>query len=337
MKVSFVIPVYNAESTIREAVESALGQTYPATEVIVIDDCSTDETVHVLDSIIDSRLRVLKSGENRGVAAARNMGIGVSDADLIACLDADDFAAPRRLELQVSAFRQNHSAVLVCGAAVSRSAAGEWLSRDGSPSNPGAIAWALRFRNPVITSTATFRRVAALEAGGFPEASCPSEDHALWLALVTSGEVVSLPDVLANRTIHSGSLTSLRSEEMEQKSTRACIEAITELTGHDPSESAFRVLRHGAAPGQTPVSVLEEAANIWRAVFDTVQSQLAAPSQRRSAVRESLTELRRLLRACPDQRFDLLRQTVGGRRLSLLGAVPSVEFLKLMRTVAEGR
>jgi glycosyltransferase involved in cell wall biosynthesis len=337
MRASFVIPAYNAESTVRAAVESALGQSYPAAEVIVVDDHSTDRTVRVLEGIADPRLKVFKSSRNRGPAAARNAGIEASDADLIACLDADDAAAPSRLALQVPVFARNQRAILVCGSAISQNGVGERLSRDGSPSNPGALAWALRFRNPIFTSTATFRRVIALEAGGFPEASCPSEDHALWLALAVRGEIVSLLDVLVTRTIRGGSLTALNAEKMEQKSIHACIEAIAKLTGHEPSESAFRVLRRGAAPGQTPESVLEEATGVWCAVFDAVQRELVSASYRRAAARGSLNELRSLLRACPIRRFDLLRETMGPRRWTFAGAVLSIQFLKLSRTMVKGR
>jgi hypothetical protein len=251
-------------------------------------------------------------------------------------LDADDVAVPPRLALQVPVFERNQRAILVCGSAISQNGAGERLSRDGSPSNSGALVWALRFRNPIFTSTATFRRAIALEAGGFPEAACPSEDHALWLALAVRGEIVSLPDVLVTRTIHRGSLTALNEEKMEQKSMRACIEAIAKLTGHEPSESAFGVLRRGAAPGQTPESVLEEATATWCAVFDAVQRELASVSHQRGAARGSLNELRSILRACPVRRFDLLRETMGPRRWAFARAVLSIQFLKLSRTMVEG-
>jgi glycosyltransferase involved in cell wall biosynthesis len=337
VKVSFVIPAYNAESTIRAAVESALGQTYPAAEAIVVDDCSTDGTVRALEGIADPRRRVLTSAENRGPAAARNAGIGVSDADLIACLDADDVAVPSRLALQVPVFLRNQRAVLVCGSAVSKDEAGARVSQDRSPSNPGSLAWALRFRNPVITSTATFRRTVALKIGGFPETFRLSEDHALWLALAGCGEIVPLSGVVATRTVHRRSLTALHAREMERMSIAAALDAIAQFIGCRPGEDAYRVLRCGAGDSELPEPLRAEATATWSAVFDALQIQMTSGPHRRGVARESLNELRRLLRAWPTRRFDVLRRTVGPRKRLFLGAVPSVEFLKLMRTVVEGR
>lgn len=332
-----MIPAFNAESTIRAAVESALQQTRPALEVIVADDASTDGTIGVLDGISDPRLRVLRSSENRGPAVARNSAMAVARGDLIACLDADDMATPYRLALQVPVFQGDGRAVLVCGSALTRAEDGSQALHNRSASDPGSMAWALRFWNPIVTSTATFRRAAAQETGGFPPRFTPSEDHALWLALARRGGIVRLADILANRTILKGGLSESRSGEQERMSTQACIEAIAELTGRDPSEAAYRVLRCGAAPDQTTAPVLEEAAATWCAVFDAVQRELMFATHRRAAARASLNELRRLMRTSPDRRCELLRQAVGQRRLGFAGAVPSVAFLRLMRTMVEGR
>lgn len=73
--VSVIIPVYNREKTIKKAIESVLGQTYTDLEVIVVDDCSTDKTIEVVESIEDKRVRLVKSPENGGACRARNIGI----------------------------------------------------------------------------------------------------------------------------------------------------------------------------------------------------------------------------------------------------------------------
>jgi glycosyltransferase involved in cell wall biosynthesis len=99
--VSVIIPTYNRAHVIGRAIESALMQTYPSIEVIVVDDGSTDETGKVLWRY-GSGLRTI-SQSNAGPAVARNMGIGASHGEFVAFLDSDDVWHPTKIEQQVSA------------------------------------------------------------------------------------------------------------------------------------------------------------------------------------------------------------------------------------------
>lgn len=98
--VSIIIPCYNGERFVAEAIESALAQTYPHKEVIVIDDGSTDNSLEVIKSFGD-KIR-WETGPNRGGCAARNRGIELARGELIQFLDADDLLHPQKLEKQVS-------------------------------------------------------------------------------------------------------------------------------------------------------------------------------------------------------------------------------------------
>jgi len=113
-RISVVIPSYNYARFVREAIDSALAQTYPPLEVIVVDDGSTDATPEVLASYGD-RIRVIRQ-RNEGVARARNAGIATARGDYVAFLDADDVWHPRKLELQIARFDGDPSLGLVhCG------------------------------------------------------------------------------------------------------------------------------------------------------------------------------------------------------------------------------
>ena len=103
--ISIIVPCYNAAGTLPATVQSALAQTYPRIEIILVDDGSTDDTSAVMAALAaqDDRITVL-SQENAGVAAARNLGIAAARGDFIATLDADDLWAPEKLEAQMRCF-----------------------------------------------------------------------------------------------------------------------------------------------------------------------------------------------------------------------------------------
>jgi glycosyltransferase involved in cell wall biosynthesis len=106
--VSIIIPVFNAEKYIGEAIESALSQSYPELEIIVVDDGSTDNTVKVVNSFIEKESKVkLVRQKNSGVAAARNTGIRHSRGEFIAPLDADDIWYPDKISSQVRLMRKS--------------------------------------------------------------------------------------------------------------------------------------------------------------------------------------------------------------------------------------
>lgn len=102
LTVSVVVPVYNGERFLGEALDSLLAQTRPAAEIIVVDDGSTDGSRALAERYAASDRRVIVlSQANAGPAAARNLGIAAATGDVLALHDADDIAAPRKLELQV--------------------------------------------------------------------------------------------------------------------------------------------------------------------------------------------------------------------------------------------
>lgn len=104
--VSIIIPTFNYGRYICRAVDSALSQTYPNIEVIVIDDGSTDETSFILADTYGQRISCLRQ-ENRGAAAARNIGISISRGDYITFLDADDRYMPENIAWKFEFLQQN--------------------------------------------------------------------------------------------------------------------------------------------------------------------------------------------------------------------------------------
>ena len=108
-KVSIIIPTYNSEAYIGQALESVFHQTYKNFEVILIDDASQDSTVKIARSFQDRRLKIIRNRQNRGVSYGRNCGIEAAKGNWIALLDSDDWYAPQRLEQLLSVAQQKNA------------------------------------------------------------------------------------------------------------------------------------------------------------------------------------------------------------------------------------
>ena len=113
MHVSVIVPSYNREKTIKRCLDSILNQSYPASEIIVVDDGSTDKTLDILNREYLTEVTVIKQ-EHKGSQAARNLGIQAAKGEYIAFLDSDDEWLPDKLEIQVRELRKNPDAV-ICG------------------------------------------------------------------------------------------------------------------------------------------------------------------------------------------------------------------------------
>lgn len=108
IKISVIIPTYNREKTINYCLNSAINQSYPIHEIIVIDDCSTDKTCDIVASMKDKRIKLISLEENRGAQYARNQGILAATGDWIAFLDSDDYWEVNKLELQINILQERN-------------------------------------------------------------------------------------------------------------------------------------------------------------------------------------------------------------------------------------
>ena len=117
--VSIVIPMYNAEKYIKEAILSITNQTYKNLEIIIIDDCSKDKSVEIVKSIEDDRIILIKNDENLQQPKTRNKGLMLAKGKYIANMDADDISVQDRIEKQV-AFMEKHPWIDICGTQIEK-------------------------------------------------------------------------------------------------------------------------------------------------------------------------------------------------------------------------
>ena len=100
--VSIIMPLYNSEKYVSDSIKSVLNQTYPYWELIIVDDCSTDSSVEVVNSFNDDRIKLLHNGKNSGAAISRNYALREAKGKWIAFLDSDDIWVSTRLEEQLN-------------------------------------------------------------------------------------------------------------------------------------------------------------------------------------------------------------------------------------------
>jgi glycosyltransferase involved in cell wall biosynthesis len=195
-KVTVVIPAYNAEKFIREAIESVFAQTLSDIEIIVVDDGSTDGTNRILETFSDERLTVLRQ-ENRGVSAARNAGLAVTRAPYIFFLDADDILLPNALYRMARILDDNPQHVACFAHHVRITEAGSELSTRSylrwKMFPTGNTLRHLAAKN-FISGAICVRTDAARSVRGFDATLKLGEDWEFWCRLAVLGDFAAMPN-----------------------------------------------------------------------------------------------------------------------------------------------
>ena len=185
LRCSVVIPVYNHEKYIRECVESVLSQSVSELEVLVIDDCSTDDTPEIVSRLAeaDPRIRFIRLEHNGGVAHARNLGVRMASADWIAFLDSDDSWKSEKLAKELALAEQSGAGLIYTGFVCTDTEGNEWKR---SFSVPPAITYRDMLRgNDIVTSSVLAKRELLL---AHPMADGDfHEDFVCWLSLLRDG------------------------------------------------------------------------------------------------------------------------------------------------------
>jgi glycosyltransferase involved in cell wall biosynthesis len=209
---SVVIAAYNCESTVAAAVRSALRQTEPGREVIVVDDGSTDGTAAAVEAIGDDGVRLIKQ-PNRGSAGARNAGIAAARGSFVAFLDGDDLWLPRYLEAGRRAVTAPPGADMAYTDAyafdgatgrVRRQTAMHWWQPSSAPVDRDSFLLELLRDNFIYNSVIISRKLLE-DVGGYDESVQTHEDYDLWLRIALRGNVpVRISEPQALYRMHPG-------------------------------------------------------------------------------------------------------------------------------------
>jgi glycosyltransferase involved in cell wall biosynthesis len=227
--VSAVIPVHNGASFLNESIQSLLHQTFALKEIIIIDDCSTDNTVNIAKEIACQSKGLVKlycRSHTYGAAAARNLGCELAKGEWVLFMDADDYAEPALLKSELDAV-ESYAAqwgvppILSYSAYQSFYTSGETLPGiyRSQPVQPDEILGYELVRNRISTSGLLVKREAFFTVGGFDTTLNYSEDYDLWLRLAGLGNFAYVDEPLVKVRRHSGNTSKNLAKMLEGEKT----------------------------------------------------------------------------------------------------------------------
>lgn len=235
--VSVIMPAYNCEKYIADAIESVLDQTYLNFELIVIDDDSKDRTFEIIKkySNKDPRVKVFKNKKNSGVSATRNRGISLAEGQWIAFLDSDDMWEPSKLEKQLEVAEEISAEFLFTGSS--------YINEEGEPFKgifeiPERVSYKeLRNQNVISCSSVLIKKKFFDNIK--MEKDEIHEDYAAWLRILKLGVTaygINEPLLIYRISRNSKSGNKLKSVKMTYKVFR--------FVGINPIGSAYFMMRH---------------------------------------------------------------------------------------------
>lgn len=208
--VSIIMPVYNAEKYIGQAIESVLNQTYRNIELLLIDDVPTDSTMEVVSRYCDDRIRIFHNSENRGIAYSRNVGLENARGDYIAILDDDDLATPKRIEMQVEFLENNPDIDFVGGKYQAIDENGVIISRENMAyHNPLYIKAFFLFQDIYSNGEVTFRKATIDKYNiRYDENQYGMEDFKFWIQCSKVGRFYTIDEVFLYHREHQANETT---------------------------------------------------------------------------------------------------------------------------------
>ncbi|GIV33726.1 MAG: hypothetical protein KatS3mg031_1261 [Chitinophagales bacterium] len=239
MKVTVLMPVYNAEKYLHEAIDSILTQTFTDFELLIINDGSTDKSRDIITSFTDRRIRLVDNATNLRLIATLNKGLELAGGELIARMDADDICLPQRLEKQV-AFMDQHPEVGLCGTFL-RTIGFEKDYDITFATDHDAIKFRLFFDTHFPHPAAMLRKsVLDRHQLRFDKTFIHAEDFELWNRMAEVCRLAIIPEVLVLKRHHAAQISSVYTETQD-KISRMIRERLLRRLGVIPTPDAMDV------------------------------------------------------------------------------------------------
>ena len=210
-QVTIILPVYNGERYLREAIDSVLAQTYRDFELWVVNDGSTDGTVAIVDSYTDPRVKRVDNPHNMGLVATLNRAFAMVESPYIARMDDDDIWHPQKLELQMALLKSRPD-VGVCGTSIHKF--GDVDAIHIFPEESDALKVGLLFYCMMSHPSVVYRRSMLVETGlTYRKDYFPAEDYKMWLDVLKQSNIYNLQQPLVEYRQHGGQICREKKEE----------------------------------------------------------------------------------------------------------------------------
>jgi glycosyltransferase involved in cell wall biosynthesis len=207
-KITVLMPVYNGEKYLREAIESILCQTYTDFEFLIINDGSTDNSRKIIESYSDHRINLINNPTNIKLIKTLNKGLEIARGEYIARMDCDDISMPERFAKQV-AFMDDHKEVGLLGTSFNLiDSKGIYSGQYIVPLEHNLLCWSLCFYCPICHPSVMLRKDVVCSAGGYDAECVHAEDYELWYRLSKKSIIANLPDVLLCLRKHQVNISS---------------------------------------------------------------------------------------------------------------------------------
>ena len=224
--ISIILPVYNAQDYLYEAINSIISQTFTNFELLAINDGSTDGSINILKSFQDKRIRILNNDSNLGLIYSLNRGIHEAKGEFIARMDADDIADPNRLKIQLNYLFQHPDTIVVGTNMELINESGNSIGFREYPERHSDIIATLMNHSPFCHPSVMFKKSVVLEVGGYREAFKACEDYDLWLRLRDKGQFANIQENLLKYRIHSEQVTQRNLSLQHNSHIKARYEAL---------------------------------------------------------------------------------------------------------------
>jgi glycosyltransferase involved in cell wall biosynthesis len=244
--ISVVLPLYNGELYIEEAINSILNQTFKDFELLIINDGSKDRSAEIVKNMSDERI-ILISQKNTGMAGALNHGLSIAKGQLIARQDADDISHPDRFQKQVDFLKNNPDCALVGTWARIFSDKGSKSRFHQHPTGNLTLKLLLLFNNPFVHSSLMIKKSALDEVGYFDTFKDQLiQDYELWSRIAAKFEIANIPEVLQDYREVSTSISRTTSSFSEKVMEQSIDNLIAVSGKKTETVKSIAYLAHGA-------------------------------------------------------------------------------------------
>ena len=239
--VSVIMPAFNTELYIREAIESILNQTYKNIEFLIYDDCSTDATVAIIESFVDPRIKLIKKQQRNGYTESLIEGIKRAQGKYIARMDSDDISVYNRLEKQVN-FLEANNEYGITGSFIETIHASKPSEIWKYPEEDTDIRNYTIINSPFAHPSVVIKKEVLIQNTlTYLTDYEPCEDYKLWVELLKVTKGRNLPEVLLYYRLHDAQTIITRKKKMIEKSNNIRQQVLSDLLNMELNQEELQI------------------------------------------------------------------------------------------------